>query len=201
MLIGVIQRFINIICKSLTPEEAVKIFRSIGRNITIIGISLVISILISHYLEQNWFKNYLFLKGVNISSVIWILIGLIMIVYGISILANYGTKEKFMKVNGLKTRKLILVQSIKQLKYAMIVTIILVYINILLDDNITWNTNIFFRVTSMNILVIYFLLSLGVKIILNSFTIFKSSIPDSKDRLTIIVTIFATIISAIALFK
>lgn len=197
-----IQKFKNISTEPLEPERAAKMIRSIGRHITIIGISLVISIFVSLYLEQYWYKYSLFLKGVNTGNVIWIMSALITTVFGISIMANHGTKEKVMRLNGLEIRKLILVQFILQLPYGIILGTILGYTTSLLDtNNITWVTNNFYIFTILNTLVIYSLLSVGVKILLDSFIIFKNLIPEVKDRLTIIVTVFATIISAIALFK
>lgn len=202
MIQKIIQKFKDILSEPQEPENAAKMVRSIGRHITIIGISLAISIFISLYLEQYWYKYSLFLKGVNTGNVILIMSALVITVFGVSVIANYGTIEKVMKLNGLEIRKFILVQFILQLPYGIILGAILGYTSSLMDsNNITWVTNNFYKFTILNSLVIYSSLSIGVKILLDSFIIFNNSIPEGKDRLTIIVTVFATIISAIALFK
>ena len=200
-LIHGFETILNVQIETSNPERVAKKMRSIGKHITVIGISLAISIFASLYLEQYWYKYSLFLKSVNTGNIFWIMSALIVTILGISIIAN-GTKEKVMKLTGLKIRKLFLVQVIMQLPYGIILGTILGYISKLLDNNnITWVTNNFYKFTFLNTLVIYSLLSIGLKIILDSFTIFKNSIPEGKDRLTFIVTVFATIISAIALFK
>jgi len=131
--LGMIQKSKKSIRKPLVPDEAAEIVRLIGRYPTIIGISMVISIFVSLYLEQNWSEYYFFLKGVNIGSVIWIMTALISIVFGISIIANYGTKEKVIKIKGLKIRNAFLVQFIWQLPYAIIIGSILGYLFSILD--------------------------------------------------------------------
>ncbi|MFD4491667.1 hypothetical protein [Lysinibacillus fusiformis] len=202
MLQNVKEKIENIKERPISQEVGVKFIRTLGGHSTIIGISLVISIFVSHFLKQNWIKFYSLLKEVvDLSNAILMLIALAFIVYGIALIANFGTKEKLMRNNGLTNGKIIMFQIYKQLPYFVVTTIIWFYIKIILDNKTVWITNNFLMVIIMNALVIYLLLVVSVKLILNSYKIFNNSVEDSKDRLTIIITICATMISAIALFK
>ncbi|WP_281486968.1 hypothetical protein [Lysinibacillus sphaericus] len=177
--------------------KGVKLYRIIGSNLTMFGISVVISYFLSLYLEDNWSRYHSLYKNVKVFDVLWIAIGLYFILFGITLLAQFDTEEKIRNFEELEISF-----AIKQFPFTIVFAIALFYLfNPLLVKSPNWVSENFYIVTIMNILVIYIALAISVKIIQNSFSIFKNSIPDSKDRLTFIVTVFATIISAIALFK
>lgn len=177
---------------------AVKIFRIIGRHVTIIGMSMIVSYFVSHYLKDNWIQFYSSIQKTELFTIFWMLFGLFIFVSGLLFIEAFSNEEKirkFMESNSWKA-------FFKSLPYSLLCTVVAIYIsNPLFEENPTWISEQFYRIIILNTLAIYIIFSICIKLILTLFKIFKNSIPDSKDRFSIVVTIFATIISAIALFK
>lgn len=183
----------------ITIPRDVKLFRILGSNLTLLGISVVISYFVSLYLEDNWTSYYSLFKDINKFDIAWIVGGLYIILLGVSLLAQLGNEGD---LRDMETAKIPIPFILKQIPFSIVFfTVVMYIINPILVENPRWISENFYKVTFMNALVIYIALAISMNLLFNSLTIFKNSIPNSKDRLTIIVTIFATIISAIALFK
>lgn len=189
-----IKKVINFLENKLKPEESVKNVHLFGRYATILGLSLIISYFVSNFFKGNWTKYYDFINNLKGYSIIWVLIGVYIIFLGVSSVASFSTEEKMnMDENDWKF-------VFKILPFSIPFGVIFVYLSypLWLKDN-EWITRNFYLVAIANTIAIYCLLTVCMNMIENIFKIFKVSVSDSKDRLTIVVTIFATIISAIAL--
>lgn len=190
------QRFKEFMTRQRDPGEVARYTRLIGRIIITIGISFIVSYFVCLFLKDNWINYHSFIKGINVFDVVWILSGFVFVFIGISFVGYLGSEEKMVRNIGF----LKLFHEIFPYMYVFF-TVILLLSDPLLENNPEWILENFNRRVVAMAFFIYCLLTICTNAIINTFKIFKFSIPDSKDRLTIIITIFATIISAIALFK
>ncbi len=195
-MLSMIQKAINLLGNKLKPEERVKTAHLFGRYATILGLSLIISYFVSNFLKGNLTNYYDLIKNLKGYSIIWVFVGVYIIFLGLSTVASIGTEEK-MNMNENNWKILF-----KILPFSIPFGITVVYLSypLWLKDT-EWITRNFYIIAIANTIAIYCILTVCTNMIENIFKIFKGSVSDSKDRLTIVVTIFATIISAIALFK
>jgi hypothetical protein len=184
----------------------------IGGVCFLLGFSIISSLIFTYYLELNLDKFLLFMEQVNKITLYFLVFALFMIIEGI---AFY--KDAFLypnirfKRNG-KPIKMWVINLIKDLvkdffhfsliifSYTVLFTIGLFYfympekIAILIKHHPHY-------VISINVIIIFILFYEIKRVFSSLIEILKRNVVDSKDRLTLAITILTTIISAIALFK
>ena len=115
---------------------------------------------------------------------------------GVSLMAYLGNADNLL--NSKKFRTMVW----EMVPYLYTFALIIVLLSDPLSrENSEWISRNFMQVNIFITIGVYSLITILLRLIVNTYNIFKASIGDGKERLTIIVTIFATIISAIALFK
>ncbi|MER2057845.1 MAG: hypothetical protein ABTA16_03410 [Niallia sp.] len=182
--------------KKISARILAEKYKFIGRHVTIIGVSIIVSYIITLSLEDYWNKYYNFVKSAKEFNVIWILIGLYLVFIGISLMAYLGNADNL--VNSKHFR----IMALEMVPYLYTFFLIVALLSDPLSrENSEWISRNFMRVYIFITIGVYALITILLRLIVNTYNIFKDTILDGKERLTIIVTIFATIISAIALFK
>lgn len=182
--------------------------KTVGAVSVLIGISILTSFVLSKYLYEN-IELLKKIQYIDKNIIIYCYIGSMFIIEGI---VFYRNSLELTSLSNNKSTKNFFNSFVKSIfkSFREFINLFLPYIIVMVFGLMIllepqqylnfYNTSIHPAVM-YNLIPIFFIFFEVYKVIKNLSTIFKQTIKDSKDRLSIVITILATIVSAIALLK